>query len=178
MNSRNLSIAAFAAGLSAVGWIAAGYALSHPLAFAMTLLIGAIYVAGAMELRRFDQDTTALRQSLADIPADLATLSDWLLRVPASLQNVVRLRIDGERIGLPGPAVTPYLVGLLVMLGMLGTFLGMTVTLNGAVMALESTTDLQTIRATLAAPVLDRLGGTLAGGGGGACQRPLARWRA
>lgn len=153
MNSRNLSIAAFAAGLSAVGWIAAGYALSHPLAFAMTLLIGAIYVAGAMELRRFDQDTTALRQALADIPADLATLSDWLLRVPASLQNVVRLRIDGERIGLPGPAVTPYLVGLLVMLGMLGTFLGMTVTLNGAVMALESTTDLQTIRATLAAPV-------------------------
>ena len=153
MNSRNLSIAAFTAGLSAVGWIAAGYALSHPLAFAMTLLIGAIYVAGAMELRRFDQDTTALRQALADIPADLATLSDWLLRVPASLQNVVRLRIDGERIGLPGPAVTPYLVGLLVMLGMLGTFLGMTVTLNGAVMALESTTDLQTIRATLAAPV-------------------------
>lgn len=153
MNSRNLSIAAFTAGLSAVGWIAAGYALSHPLAFAMTLLIGAIYVAGAMELRRFDQDTTALRRALADIPADLATLSDWLLRVPASLQNVVRLRVDGERIGLPGPAVTPYLVGLLVMLGMLGTFLGMTVTLNGAVMALESTTDLQTIRATLAAPV-------------------------
>ena len=153
MNSRNLSIAAFTAGLSAVGWIAAGYALTHPLAFTMTLLIGAIYVAGAMELRRFDQDTSALRQALADIPPDLATLSDWLLRVPASLQNVARLRIDGERIGLPGPAVTPYLVGLLVMLGMLGTFLGMTVTLNGAVMALESTTDLQTIRATLAAPV-------------------------
>ncbi|MFO1345606.1 MAG: DUF802 domain-containing protein [Rhodocyclaceae bacterium] len=153
MNSRNLCIAAFTAGLVAVGWIAAGYVLSHPLAFAMTLLIGAIYVAGAMELRRFDQDTSALRQALADIPPDLATLSDWLLRVPASLQNVARLRIDGERIGLPGPAVTPYLVGLLVMLGMLGTFLGMTVTLNGAVMALESTTDLQTIRATLAAPV-------------------------
>ena len=153
MNSRNLCIAAFTAGLVAVGWIAAGYVLSHPLAFAMTLLIGAIYVAGAMELRRFDQDTSALRLALADIPPDLATLSDWLLRVPASLQNVARLRIDGERIGLPGPAVTPYLVGLLVMLGMLGTFLGMTVTLNGAVMALESTTDLQTIRATLAAPV-------------------------
>ena len=153
MNSRNLCIAAFTAGLVAVGWIAAGYALSHPLAFAMTLLIGAVYVVGALELRRFDQDTTALRHALAGIPPELATLSDWLLKVPASLQNVVRLRIDGERIGLPGPAVTPYLVGLLVMLGMLGTFLGMTVTLNGAVLALESTTDLQTIRATLAAPV-------------------------
>ena len=51
-----------------------------------------------------------------------------------SLQNPVRLRIEGERIGLPGPALTPYLVGLLVMLGMLGTFLGMVVTLNGAVL--------------------------------------------
>ncbi len=153
MNSKNLCIAAFTAGLVAVGWIAAGYALSHPLACAMTLLIGAVYVVGAMELRRFDHDTAALRQALADVPPELATLADWLLKVPAALQNVVRLRIDGERIGLPGPAVTPYLVGLLVMLGMLGTFLGMTVTLNGAVLALESTTDLQTIRATLAAPV-------------------------
>lgn len=51
------------------------------------------------------------------------------------------------------PRSPPYLVGLLVLLGMLGTFLGMVVTLNGAVIALESTTDLQTIRSALAAPV-------------------------
>jgi hypothetical protein len=54
---------------------------------------------------------------------------------------------------LPGPALTPYLVGLLVMLGMLGTFLGMVVTLNGAVFALEGTTDIQAIRSALAAPI-------------------------
>ncbi|MCK6410727.1 MAG: helix-hairpin-helix domain-containing protein, partial [Thauera sp.] len=72
-------------------------------------------------------------------------------QVHPSLHNPVRLRIEGERSGLPGPAVTPYLVGLLVLLGMLGTFLGMVVTLNGAVLALESTTDLHTIRAALAA---------------------------
>ena len=48
-----------------------------------------------------------------------------------SLRNAVRLRIEGERVGLPGPALTPYLAGLLVLLGMLGTFLGMVVTLNG-----------------------------------------------
>ena len=47
-----------------------------------------------------------------------------------------------KRQALPGPGITPYLVGLLVLLGMLGTFLGMVVTLNGAVLALESTTDL------------------------------------
>ena len=72
-------------------------------------------------------------------------LGDWLDQVHPTLQNPVRLRIEGERVGLPGPALTPYLAGLLVLLGMLGTFLGMVVTLNGAVFALEGTTDLQAI---------------------------------
>jgi hypothetical protein len=65
----------------------------------------------------------------------------------------VRLRIEGERVALPGPALTPYLVGLLVMLGMLGTFLGMVLTFKGAVFALEGSTDLQAIRSALAAPI-------------------------
>jgi hypothetical protein len=65
----------------------------------------------------------------------------------------VRQRIDGERVALPGPALTPYLVGLLVMLGMLGTFLGMVLTFKGAVFALEGSTDLQAIRTALAAPI-------------------------
>ncbi|MBC7701153.1 MAG: DUF802 domain-containing protein [Massilia sp.] len=69
------------------------------------------------------------------------------------MQNAVRLRIEGERVALPGPALTPYLVGLLVMLGMLGTFLGMVVTFKGAVFALEGSTDLQAIRSALAAPI-------------------------
>ncbi|AIY41177.1 Methyl-accepting chemotaxis protein [Collimonas arenae] len=76
-----------------------------------------------------------------------------MARIHVSLQNPARLRIEGERVGLPGPALTPYLVGLLVMLGMLGTFLGMVVTLNGAVFALEKTIDLQAIRSALAVPV-------------------------
>ena len=48
--------------------------------------------------------------------------------------------------GLPGPTMAPYLVGLLVLLGMLGTFLGMVVTLKGAVVALDRTTDLPALR--------------------------------
>jgi Domain of unknown function (DUF802) len=119
----------------------------------MTGLITAFYLMGALELRRFHQATSALGSALAAIPGDLANLADWLTQVPAPLRNAVRLRIEGERASLPGPAMTPYLVGLLVLLGMLGTFLGMVVTLNGAVLALESTTDLPTIRAALAAPV-------------------------
>jgi len=69
------------------------------------------------------------------------------------LQPSVRARIEGERVGLPGPSLTPYLVGLLVMLGMLGTFLGMVMTFKGAVFALEGSADLQAIRAALAAPI-------------------------
>jgi hypothetical protein len=49
--------------------------------------------------------------------------------------------------------MTPYLVGLLVMLGMLGTFVGMVDTLKGAVSALEGSTELDAIRAGLAAPI-------------------------
>jgi hypothetical protein len=39
------------------------------------------------------------------------------------------------------------------MLGMLGTFLGMVVTLKGAVFALEGTSDLAAIRAAFATPI-------------------------
>jgi len=151
--NRTICVAAFVVGLVAVSWIGVGYIGSSPLALTMTALIGAVYVTGAVELLRFQRATAALAGALAAIPDHLSHPGEWVGRLPPSLQNPVRLRIEGERVGLPGPAMTPYLVGLLVLLGMLGTFLGMVVTLNGAVIALESTTDLQTIRAALAAPV-------------------------
>ncbi len=151
--NRNLSLSAFFLGLIAVVWVAIGYIGGHTLAFSVSCVIAGVYVAGALEMRRFHANTEALAQALRSIPDDLGHLGEWLQQVPVALQNAVRLRIEGERVALPGPGITPYLVGLLVLLGMLGTFLGMVVTLNGAVLALESTTDLQTIRAALAAPV-------------------------
>ena len=151
--NRHFFTAVFALGALAVAWVGAGFMGSNPLALTMTLIIGAVYVFGALELHRFRQASTALATALAAIPEHLTQLADWLPSVPSSLQNAVRLRIEGERVGLPGPALTPYLVGLLVMLGMLGTFLGMVVTLNGAVFALEGTSDLQSIRSAFSAPI-------------------------
>ena len=151
--NRTLGITAFGLGLAAVAWVAAGYVGSNALALTMTVLIGTVYLLGALELHRFQQATAALRSALAAIHEHLPALGGWLGQLPPSLQNPVRLRIEGERVGLPGPAMAPYLVGLLVLLGMLGTFLGMVVTLQGAVVALEATTDLATIRTALAAPV-------------------------
>jgi hypothetical protein len=148
-----LPIVAFLAGLAVVGWIGIGYAGSNALALAVTLLIGAFYLTGAFELHRYRRATDSLAQAVADLSEAPATLGLWLDRIHPSLRNAVRLRIEGERVALPGPALTPHLVGLLVLLGMLGTFLGMVATLRGTGLALESVTDLQAIRASLAAPV-------------------------
>jgi hypothetical protein len=148
-----LYTAAFAIGLGVVGWVGAGYVHSQPLALAITLLIGAFYLMGALELQRFHRDSAALQHALTALGEAPAELGAWLENVPAALRSSVRSRIEGERNALPGPAMTPYLAGLLVLLGMLGTFMGMVVTLSGTGVALERATDLQTMRDSLAAPV-------------------------
>ncbi|MFM0312767.1 DUF802 domain-containing protein [Paraburkholderia sp. RL17-383-BIF-A] len=153
MSRYRIDLVVFLAGLAAVCWIAAGYAVSNPLALAVTLLIGACYVAGALELHRYREATGTLTRAVAGLSAPPPSLGAWLEPLHPSLRNAVRLRVEGERVALPGPALTPYLVGLLVLLGMLGTLLGMVATLRGTGMALESATDLQAIRASLAAPV-------------------------
>ncbi|MDE2592726.1 MAG: DUF802 domain-containing protein [Burkholderiales bacterium] len=144
---------AFAMGLLAVVWVGVGFVGVSWLALTMTALIAAVYLLGALELKQFRAATATLVDALADIPQPLTEFGTWLQRLHPSLQNPVRLRIEGERVALPGPALTPYLVGLLVMLGMLGTFLGMVVTFKGAVFALEGSSDLQAIRSALAAPI-------------------------
>ena len=145
---------AFLLGAALLAWVAVGFIQgAHVLALVMTLTIAAVYAFGALELRQFRQATATLSSALESIPAEVQSLHGWLAKVHVSLRNAVRLRAEGERIGLPGPVLTPYLVGLLVMLGMLGTFLGMVVTLNGAVFALEGTTDLAAMRAAFAAPI-------------------------
>lgn len=152
--SRNfLAPLVFLAGLLVVGWVGVGYLGNHALAAAVAALIAACYLAGAFELLRYRQATATLRQALPSIEQAGADMDGWLARLQPGLRNSVRLRIEGERVGLPAPALTPYLVGLLVLLGMLGTLLGMMATLRGTGLALESATDLDAIRSSLAAPV-------------------------
>ncbi|HEY4560478.1 MAG TPA: DUF802 domain-containing protein [Lysobacter sp.] len=153
MPNNLLKPAVFSLGLLALIAVGAGYVGSNPLALAVVLLITACYVAGALELRRYGRATTALATSVDSLDAPVDSLAAWLASVPASLRATVRQRIEGELTPLPAPALTPYLVGLLVLLGMLGTLLGMMSTLRGTGMALESATDLDAVRTSLAAPV-------------------------
>jgi hypothetical protein len=151
--NKHLYRAAALVGLLAIAWVAMGYLPHNPLALAMTLLIGAFYGMGVLELQRYQKDTTALSQALASLTEPPAQLADWLAQLPATLRHSVRLRLQGERSALAGPALTPYLAGLLVLLGMLGTFVGMVVTLHGTGLALERAADVQSMRDSLAAPV-------------------------
>lgn len=148
-----LYLVVFLAGLLAVCWIGAGYVGSNPVGLAVALVIAACYVAGAVELHRYRQATAGLGLAVAEAATAPASLGEWLEKVPAGLRNAVRLRVEGERVALPAPVLTPYLVGLLVLLGMLGTLLGMMATLRGTGLALGSATDLQSIRGSLGAPV-------------------------
>ncbi|WP_305804791.1 DUF802 domain-containing protein [Stenotrophomonas sp. YIM B06876] len=153
MSKNLLRLVVFLAGLVAIGWIGAGYLTSNPLGLVVTAVIAACYIAGARELQRYRQATATLDLALADITPAQSDLGAWLARLHPSLRNAVQLRVEGERVALPAPSMTPYLVGLLVLLGMLGTLLGMMATLRGTGLALESATDLEAIRGSLGAPV-------------------------
>ena len=154
--SKRFFAAAFAIGLACVAWVGLGFVGNNLLALAVTVLIGAAFTLGAWELRQYRAATATLQAALdgmRDPSAAPSNLGDWLRDLPAGLRDAVRQRVEGERGVLPAPALTPYLVGLLVMLGMLGTFLGMVVTFKGAVFALEGSGDLAAMRAALAEPI-------------------------
>ncbi len=142
-----------ALGLATIAWIGWGFIGHSWLALAVTALIAATFVLGALELQRFRTQTAGLDAALGQLDASPAQLGDWLEQLPTPLREPVRQRVEAGRGVLPGPALTPYLVGLLVMLGMLGTFLGMVVTFQGTVFALEGSADLGSMRAALAAPI-------------------------
>ncbi|MFO3705447.1 DUF802 domain-containing protein [Xanthomonas codiaei] len=146
-------VCVFLVGLLAVCWVGIGYLGSNPLGACVAAVIGACYVAGALELYRYRQATSTLDTALAGVTTAPTALDAWLQQLHPGLRNAVRLRIQGARVALPAPVLTPYLVGLLVLLGMLGTLLGMMATLKGTGFALQSATDLQAIRGSLAAPV-------------------------
>lgn len=151
--TRIISLLAFALGACVVLWMATAFVAANGLALAVTLLIAAGYCVGFAELWRYQQASQTLESALAALPPALSELAPWLERLHPSLRDAVRQRVRGEQLGLPAPVLTPYLVGLLVMLGLLGTFIGMVATLQGAVSALEGSSELSAVRAGLAAPI-------------------------
>ena len=156
---RSFSVAAGVLGALVIAWMAYGFVGTDVLALMVTVVIGMVYRVGCIEQYQFKRATASLHGALDEAAGPVNSLDRWLDLLHPSLQNAVQTRIEGERVGqLPAPMLTPYLVGLLVMLGLIGTFVGMVVTLQGAVVALEGSTELQAVRAGLAAPLGVRVG--------------------
>ena len=148
-----LFLASFSVGAIAILWIGGVFLGHDPLGLVVTLIIAFVYLIGTFELLRFRRATSTLTLALGSLTEPLEHLEPWLKTIDAQLRDAVRIRAMGGRNPLPGPILTPYLVGLLVMLGLLGTFIGMVDTLRGAVTALQGTTELEAIRQGLAAPI-------------------------
>lgn len=151
--TRTVSIILFALGAAVVLWMGSSFVTSSMLALLVSVLIAAAYTTGFVELLRYQSETGKLQHALDSAEHPVTDLSEWLRPLPPSLRFSVRQRIYGEATGLPAPLLTPYLVGLLVMLGLLGTFLGMVETLQGAVGALQGSSELEAVREGLAAPI-------------------------
>lgn len=149
--TRLFSLLAFAIGMVVIFWMARAVAPGHLLASVVMLLIALAYAAGGAELWAYQRATGSLRRAVLQAPG--GDQARWLEQLPEALRQPVQQRLIGEGGGLPVPVLTPYLVGLLVMLGLMGTFVGMVETLGGAVRALEGSTELSAIRAGLAAPI-------------------------
>ncbi|WP_372796623.1 hypothetical protein [Litorivivens sp.] len=151
--TRTVSIILFTLGAGVVLWMSSSFVASSTLALLVSVLIAAAYTTGFVELLRYQRETTALQHALDTAEHPVTDLNQWLQQLPTTLRFSVRQRIYGEATGLPAPLLTPYLVGLLVMLGLLGTFIGMVETLQGAVGALQGSTELEAVRDGLAAPI-------------------------
>ena len=151
--TRYIFTAAFILGAIAIVWMGKMFIGSNLLALSVTLLIAFAYLIGALELFQFRKQSASLNHALQKLNGPVEDLNQWLSSIDTTLRNPVRDRIEGHSDGLPAPVITPYLIGLLVMLGLLGTFLGMVDTLQGAVTALQGTTELAAIREGLAAPI-------------------------
>ncbi|MFK5019546.1 hypothetical protein ACI4CV_27510, partial [Klebsiella pneumoniae] len=82
-----------------------------------------------------------LAAALAGTPGE-----GWVATLPAALQASVQQRLDGLRAPLPGLSLAPARAGLLVLLGMLGTFIGLVITLSSTASALGQTADLAALR--------------------------------
>ncbi|UJR83230.1 hypothetical protein [Sandaracinus amylolyticus] len=134
------------------------------VAFALSLLIAAGLAFGIVELLGRVARVERIEGELARLPSP-ATI-EAIDATSAPLRTVLRARLSGVRATIPSAGFASYLVGLLVMVGLLGTFLGLVDALRGAREALGASGDIDALRDALATPMLglSRAFGTSAAG--------------
>jgi hypothetical protein len=119
-----------------------------------TLIVGAIafaFALGLLEQLGRQLRASALEGEIRSLPA---TPSDSTVDAASPLlSSMLRARLEqAPQPGL-GDSSASFLTGLLVMLGLLGTLLGLFQTVHGAGHALTSSTDVEALRRSLSTPI-------------------------
>lgn len=151
-------------GLSIVLRAGALYSGTDRLAFVLVALIGAGLSLGIVELAVRARRALRFEREIERLPG-APTEADVEAASP-EIRSVLRARIAGVPSAPAAQPYASYLLGLLVMIGLLGTFMGLFESLRGAREALGTSGDVAALRAALAAPMtgLSRAFGTSAAG--------------
>ncbi len=150
-------------GLYIVGRAASFYRTLDPLAFGITIIMAGALIFGLLELAMRYRRSTKLGHQLNDA---VKSSPSRVQELRGEIAPVLRAHLERDPAPSSAPVFTPYLIGALVMLGLLGTFLGLFETLRGAHSALAASADIDSLRAGLSQPMegLMRSFGTSAAG--------------
>ncbi|MBX3250797.1 MAG: hypothetical protein KF901_26700, partial [Myxococcales bacterium] len=161
--TRILVLLAGLGGLAVIARAGAYYRTADELAFTLVALMGCVLLGGLVELWLRASRVSALHAQVDGLRGkELGSLDE----TPAAIRPVLRSHLERDPMPSQVPVFAPFLVGLLVLLGLLGTFLGLFETLAGARGALETSADVDALRAGLTQPMggLMRSFGTSAAG--------------
>jgi uncharacterized protein (TIGR03382 family) len=138
-------------GVWVVARTLASYWGRDPLASMIVFSIGAALLVGLWELIVRKMRAEALERELRLLPP--RPQENTLDGASPLLGNLLRARLEHAPMPSLGENTAPFLTGLLVMLGLLGTLLGLFQTVAGAGHALTTSSDVDALRRSLSAPI-------------------------
>ncbi len=161
-------------GTALAAQMAALYAGHDSVALGLVIAITVGLWAGAFEQWRGAHSALALGREVKGLPHPAT--AEVVAKASALLRPQLRAVEAGQRPPPPTAQFTPFLLGLLVMLGMLGTFLGLVDTLAGAGKLMANADDADALRRGLSAPIsgLTKAFGTSVAGVGASAALGLA----
>jgi hypothetical protein len=127
------------------------YLPHDPVACMIVGIMGVGFVAGFAELWLRSRRAYALGREVDALPRKATEAI--LEKASGPLKAFLRARVEHAPTPPGNENLTPYLVGFMVMLGLLGTLLGLFETLHGAGQALTASADVDALRRGLSAPM-------------------------
>ncbi|MDB4986803.1 MAG: putative rane protein, partial [Myxococcaceae bacterium] len=106
---------------------------------------------GLVELLSRQRGAALLEHEVGKLPASPSEAT--VDAASPVLSALLRARLEQAPMPNLGESVAPFLTGLLVMLGLLGTLLGLFETVRGASLALTGSTDVDALRRSLTTPI-------------------------